>query len=294
VRDWLIRRLLGFLAALPLPWVHGLGAAIAGLLVRIPNRQRRNALINIRLCFPELTASEQILLRNRTLGEFVKTILEVASLWVRPPEKTLALVQEVVGGELLARGADARGVIVLSPHLGAWELAGLYLAGRGPVTSMYRPQGEFDELVLAARQRSGARLVPANPSGIRQMLLALRGGEYVGILPDQEPKADKAAIFAPLFGVPAYTMLLVNRLASKTGARVVFMFAERLPRGGGFRVHCLAAPEEIAAEDPLVAATALNRGVEACIRIAPAQYQWTYKRFRHRPEGGEKLYTGPL
>ncbi len=293
VRLRLLALLLHALAALPLSWLHRMGGGVGRLLVWIPNRQRRNALINLSLCFPELPEMERRGLRDRSLVEFGKTVLEVAALWMRPPGETLALVRGVVGEAHLER-ADGRGVIILSPHLGAWELAGLYLASRGPTTSMYRPQGELDGLILAARQRNGARLVPANPTGIRQMLQALRAGEYVGILPDQEPKADKAAVFAPLFGAPAYTMLLVNRLARKTGARVVFMFAERLPQGGGFRVHCLPGQEEVAGGDPEVAAAALNRGVEACIRVAPEQYQWTYKRFRHRPQGQPKLYVGPL
>ena len=290
----LAKILLRFFAALPLPWVHLLGSGVGRLLIWIPNKQRRNALINIRLCFPERSHAEQERLRDLALGEFAKTFLEVGALWVRPPEETLGLIREVVGGELLRRDPDGPGVIILSPHLGAWELAGLYLASAGPVTSMYRPQGEFDGLVLDARQRSGARLVPANPAGIRQMLQALKKGEYVGILPDQEPKSDNSAVFAPLFGVPAYTMVLVNRLAHRTAARVVFMFAERLPSGRGFRIRCLPAAPEITSEDPVTAATALNQGVEACIRICPEQYQWAYKRFRNRPEGQAKLYVGPL
>lgn len=285
--------LLHLLAALPLSWLHRLGAGIGRLLVWIPNRQRRNALINLRLCFPQLPEEDRIRLRNRCLVELGKAIMELGVLWMRPPTLALSLVRGVVGEEHLER-TDGRGVIVLSPHLGAWELAGLYLASQGPTTSMYRPQGELDELILQARQRNGARLVPANAKGIRQMLLGLREGEYVGILPDQEPKSDKAATFAPLFGVPAYTMLLVNRLARKSGARVVFLFAERLPGGLGFHMHCRPAPEAVAATNPVDAASALNQGVEACVRMAPAQYQWTYKRFRHRPDGYDKLYLGPL
>lgn len=293
MRIRLVTLLLRLFAALPLSWVHRLGAWIGWLLVWVPNRQRRNALINLRVCFPNLSEEERLGLRDRCLMELGKTITELGALWMRPPERTLALVRGVVGEEHLER-RDGRGVIILSPHLGAWELAGLYLASRGPATSMYRTQGEFDALMLQARQRNGARLVPASPNGIRQMLLALRSGEYVGILPDQEPKSDKAAVFAPFFGVPAYTMLLVNGLARKTGARVVFMFAERLSKGSGFRVHCLPAPEEVADDDAVRGAAALNRGVEQCIAVAPEQYQWTYKRFRRRPDGQKRLYVGPL
>jgi KDO2-lipid IV(A) lauroyltransferase len=113
-------------------------------------------------------------------------------------------------------------------------------------------------------------------------------------LPDQEPKADKGSVFAPFFGVPAFTMLLVNRLARKTGARVVFLFAERLPGSKGYALHCLPAPEGIDSNDDAEAATALNLGVEQCVRICPEQYVWAYKRFRSQPDGSRHPYRGPL
>jgi KDO2-lipid IV(A) lauroyltransferase len=285
---------LQLLAVLPLPLVHLLGSLLGGLYVLVPNKQRRNALINIRLCLPELSPKNQLALRNAAMHEFAKTYLEIAALWLRPPGRVLALVKQVSGGELLRREGNGQGILVLSPHLGAWELAGLYLSAQGPVTSMYRPQGLFEELILNARERAGARLVPTDAGGIRCILSALQSGEYVGILPDQEPKSDKAAVFAPLFGVPAYTMLLVNRLARKTGARVLFMFAQRLPRGRGFHIRCLPAPPEVVSADPVAAASALNEGIAACVRLCPEQYHWTYKRFRRRPPGMPKLYTGPL
>jgi len=278
---------------LPLSAAQGLGWLFGYLLQRIPNKQRRNALVNIELCLPRLTREEALGFRAQSLQENGKTYFEIAYLLLRPAEKVLSLISGVSGGELVRRG-DGRGVIVLSPHLGAWELAGLYLSSLGPTTTLYKPQKSLDELIFKARSRHGAELVPTNSQGVRRLVQALKRGEYVGILPDQEPKADKGAIFAPFFGVPAFTMLLVARLARKTGARVVFMFAERLPGRRGFHIHCLPGPEGIDSADDLVAATALNRGVESCIAKCPEQYIWPYKRFRHRPEGMPKLYRGPL
>jgi KDO2-lipid IV(A) lauroyltransferase len=205
----------------------------------------------------------------------------------------LSLVRGISGGDLLRRD-DGRGVIVLSPHLGAWELAGLYLSAQGPTTTLYKPQPELDWLIREARGRGGAKLVPTDPQGIRGLIRALRRGEYVGILPDQEPKAHRGSVFAPFFGVPAFTMLLINRLARKTGARVIFLFAERLPRAQGFHIHCLPAPAGIDSEDDLTGATALNQGIEAAVNTCPEQYVWAYKRFRKRPQGMPKLYQGPL
>ncbi len=281
------------ISRLPLSWVHRLGTGVGWLMLKIPNKQRRNALINIRLCFPHLEVGQALAFCRRSFFEYGKTYSEVAYLWLRPARQVLSLVREVSGGELLCRD-DGRGVIVLSPHLGAWELAGLYLSAQGPTTTLYKPQPELDWLIREARGRIGAKLVPTDPRGIRRLIQALRRGEYVGILPDQEPKVNPGSVFAPFFGVPALTMLLINRLAQKTGARVIFLFAVRSPRAEGFHIHCLPAPVGIDSEDETTAATALNRGIEDAVNTCPEQYLWTYKRFRRRPPGMPKLYQGPL
>jgi KDO2-lipid IV(A) lauroyltransferase len=293
LRERIARALVRSIARLPLALIHRLGNGVGWITARWPNRQRRNALINIGLCLPHLPTQEQVRLRDRNLQEFGKTYLEIGYLWLRPVEQVLGLVREVRGAEMLRR-QPGRGLIVLSPHIGAWELAGLFLAAQGPTAIFYKPQKYLDDLILAARRRSGAELAPITPKGIRVLVQALERGDYVGILPDQEPKADKGAVFAPLFGVPAFTMLLVNRLARRTGAPVIFLFAERLGVGEGFRIHCIPAPEGVDSQDDRVAAAALNRGIEQCVAVCPEQYVWPYKRFRRRPEGAPKVYTGPL
>ncbi|WP_342450125.1 lysophospholipid acyltransferase family protein [Thiorhodococcus minor] len=293
LKDAAARALMRLVARLPMPAIHRLGAGLGLLVAYWPNRQRRNALMNIALCLPQLSREEQLALRKRSLQELGKTYFEIAYLWLRPAVEVLSLVREVRGAELLER-RDGKGLIVLSPHIGAWELAGLHLAAQGPTAIFYKPQKYLDDLIRAARARSGAALAPITGKGIRVLVQALERGDYVGILPDQEPKADKGAVFAPFFGQPAFTMLLVNRLARRTGAPVVFMFAERLKGDPGFRLHCIPAPEGIDSEDDIEAATALNRGIEQCVMTCPDQYVWPYKRLRRRPEGALKVYTGPI
>lgn len=293
IKDALAHAVVRLLARLPLSVVYRLGTGLGWLIARIPNRQRRNALINIGLCLPELSRDEQIRLRDRNLAQIARTYLEIGFLWLRPMEQVLGLVKEVRGAEHLRR-APGRGLIVLSPHIGAWELAGQHLVRQGPTAIFYKPQKYLDDLILAARRRNGAELAPITAKGIRVLVQALERGDYVGILPDQEPKADKGAVFAPLFGIAAFTMLLVSRLSRRTGAPVIFMFAERLPGSAGFRIHCIPASEGIDSEDDETAAAALNRGIEQCIRLCPDQYVWSYKRYRRRPLGAPKVYTGPL
>lgn len=293
IKDAMARGLVRAFSRLSLPMLHRIGESVGWVANHWPNRQRRNALINIGLCMPHLDHQAQLSLRERNLAEFGKTYMEIGYLWQRPVDQVLGLVREVRGAHLLERTRE-RGLIVLSPHIGAWELAGLYLAAQGPTAIFYKPQKYLDDLILAARRRSGATLAPITAKGIRLLVQALERGEYVGILPDQEPKADKGAVFAPLFGIPAFTMLLVNRLARRTGAPVIFLFAERLSGREGFRIHCIKAPDGIDSEDDLIAATALNQGIEQCVRTCPDQYVWPYKRFRRRPDGAPKIYTGPV
>ena len=119
-------------------------------------------------------------------------------------------------------------------------------------------------------------------AGVRALFKRLSAGGVIGILPDQQPKAGEGQ-FAPFFGTPALTMVLLSRLAQRTGAAVLFAFAERLPKGAGFRIRILPAPQDIADDDLPTAVATLNRGVEDCVRIAPEQYQWAYKRYSIRP-----------
>ena len=90
--------------------------------------------------------------------------------------------------------------------------------------------------------------------------------------------------FAPFFGVPALSMVLVSRLAQRSGCAVLFAFAERLPRGAGYRIHFRPAPDGIADSELPRAVAALNQGVEDCVRQAFTQYQWHYKRYQYHPD----------
>ena len=284
---WRLRQL----ARLQLDWNHRIGRLIGRLFVWFPNRERRVSDINLALCMGELSAGERLELRNRSLLQAGCTLTELAAIWYWPIDRVMSLVRQV-HGEALLRCEPGQGLIVLAPHLGCWEIAGLYLASRGEVTSLYRPprQAQWGPIIKQARQRSGAELVPTDAAGVRRLYQTLRAGGTTGILPDQQPDSSKGAVFAPFCGVPALTMLLVNRLLLKTGAKAVFCYARRLPAGGGFDIHYLPAPAGLGARDPVAAATALNLGVEHCIRDCPDQYQWSYKRFKDQPNDARSPY----
>ncbi len=282
----LLRALFGLLARLPLRWNHAVGGTLGWLAWVCPNSLRRISEANLARCFPEQDDAWRRRVARASLMETGKALTEAPWLWRAGPERIRALLRGIEGQAHLDRAlAESRGAFLVSPHLGSWEFAGLHLATLGPMTSLYRPprMRALDALLRASREATGARLVPTTPSGIKALRRALAQGEYIGMLPDQTPKGA-SGVFAPFFGRPAYTMILLARLAAPARTPVVFGFAERLPRGGGYRYHAIPAPEGLYSEDPETAATAINQAVETLVRKCPEQYVWSYKRFSRKSE----------
>ncbi len=284
---------LRLLARLPLAVSRPLGTALGGLVWLLQLKAARHTRTNLQLCFPDLSLEKRRKLGKRSLQETVKTFLEIAGIWEWPPARALALVKSVEGEELIREAHEqGRGVIVLGPHLGNWEMAGLYIASHYPMASLYRPprMKELEDYMSSARARTGAELVPTTNRGVARLLTLLRGGAVVGILPDQVPPPESAT-YAPFFGVDASTMTLVSRLAARTDALVVCAYALRVESPAGFRLVIRRARPGIGASDTVSAVAALNASIEDCIADAPEQYQWAYKRFRQRPPGRPRLYS---
>ena len=294
MRDTLVLLALRLLAALPLPVAQGLGWCVGSLAALFPNRERKNAEVNVALCFPQMPPGERRRFVRRALIENARTLVESPRAWLRDPDRLLAKVDPQDGErQIRERLALGKGLIFAAPHLGNWEMGVHFLTRTTPTTVLYRPprQQVLESVMVRGRGRDLASVVPTDASGIRALYQALARGEAIAVLPDQQPKEEgSAAVFAPFFGEEALTMTLLPRLARKTGAAVLYVFVERLPWGRGFRMHWLPAPDDIAHADSRVAATALNLGVERCVAICPTQYQWTYRRFKKRPGGLPNLY----
>lgn len=253
----------------------------------LPTDARRITAVNLALCFPELTDGERKRLLRQSLINTACTAFELGLFWMAPASRALATVVTISGQEILQEAQRrGKGVIVIAPHLGNWELSGMFLATCGAITSLYKPPRleALQAFMVNVRERNGATLVPTNRKGVAMLFKALERGEMIGVLPDQEPPLD-GGVFAPFFGVPALTMTLVSKLAARTGAPVVSVFARRLPHSEGFEVIFAEAHADIAHEDISIAATALNRSVQDCVMRAPAQYQWEYRRFKQQPDG---------
>lgn len=272
------------LSRLPLASLQRLGRAIGYLSWRVRSNWCLASEVNIALCLPELSTSERVRLNRDGLVHTFQTLMEMAGMFHWSSERLAALESGEENPELLDRAIEVgRGVILLGPHIGNWELTSHTLAARYPFAAMYRPPRirEVDDALRKSRERIGAELVPATATGLRRISRILKEGGLVGILPDQEPGKGNG-VFAPFFGVPALTMTLVGDLVRRYGSVVLFGWMERMA-GGKFRGHLLPAPEGLDAQNKTEAATRLNLGVENVVRACPSQYLWAYKRFRSRP-----------
>jgi len=284
----ILYHLLRGIGRLPLPALHAIGTALGWLLLHTPNAVRSKARATLSIVITEFGAETRQSLLKSAMFEAGKSVFEVCKIWSGSAEDALVLVREARGVELLDQALAARrGVIIAAPHLGCWELLNFWVCSRTPFAIAYRPprQPALEPLLLRARGGLAAEQVRAEgAAGVRTLYKRLIDGGVVGILPDQQPKQGEGE-FAPFFGTQALTMVLLSRLARRTGATVLFAFAERLPHGAGYRLQILPAPAGIADPDLPTAVAALNRGVEECVRLAPAQYMWHYKRYSIRPDG---------
>jgi len=278
---YLLYLLLRLLALLPLRVLHGIGSGLGRLLLWRRGRMVRNTAANLCIARPQLDGAGQEALLREVMIESGRSVSEIVKVWGAGAERALELVREVRGAALLDAALDAgKGVIIAAPHLGCWELLNYWLCRRTPMAILYRPPriAAIEGLLRKVRGALAPEQVRADGAGVRILYKRLAAGGTVGILPDQKPRAGEGQ-FAPFFGREALTMVLLPRLAARTGATVLFAFAERLPRGTGYRIHLLPAPPGLADADLGIACRALNQGVQNCVELAFAQYQWQYKRY---------------
>jgi KDO2-lipid IV(A) lauroyltransferase len=279
--SWLSRQSLGFL--------HGLGAWIGwlGYLASPTYRARFRANADL----AGLSRAD----RRAAIAHAGRMVTETPRLWLRSADAPLVPKVEWVDAQLVDTALRAgRGIVLLTPHLGAFEVTAQAYAerfgARQPVTALYRPAKKawLRELETTARTRPGMLTAPATLAGVRTMIRALRQGQAVGLLPDQVPP-EGMGVWAPFFGRPAYTMTLAAKLALQTGVPVLLMIGERLPRAAGWRIRVFELPEPLPAADAFAGddaahqtecAAVMNRAMEFLIRQCPAQYLWGYNRYK--------------
>ena len=267
-------RLLSFL---PLTVLHMLGSAAGWLIFLISPSYRRRLQQNIRTA--GFTAHTRA-----SIAEAGKSIFELPFIWCANPKRVLKTAV-IENWEVAQRALDSgRGVVFLTPHLGCFEIIAQVIAVHTPLTALYRPprQPALQPLMEGARSRHNLLLAPANLTGVRQMLKALKKGGAVGLLPDQVPQQGEG-LWIHFFGRLAYTMTLSAKLHSMTGAPVILTYAERLSWGRGYIIRFV--PLEALTDQGLDGTSAeqvdtINGAMEKLIARCPAQYFWSYNRYK--------------
>jgi KDO2-lipid IV(A) lauroyltransferase len=265
--------LFRLLSILPLGLLHALGAAL-GWLVYAASPSYRNRLKN------NIRRAGFAGSLNNAVAEAGKNVLELPFIWCADPKRVLRSAR-VENWALVQAALEARrGIIFLTPHLGCFEIAAQVAAAQTPLTVLYRPprKAGLKPLIEGARARQNLSLAPANLSGVRTLLKTLKQGGAIGLLPDQVPQQGEG-VWADFFGKPAYTMTLSAKLRQMTGAPIILAYAERLPGGRGYVVRFV--PFELSLGDtPEEQARAINTAMERLIERCPAQYLWSYNRYK--------------
>jgi KDO2-lipid IV(A) lauroyltransferase len=267
---------------------HWLGTKLGAVLLYKRTRAREVAKLNIKLCYPQKTDEEREALLTSTMIENGKLLFEIGLVWGWPIDKVKKLIQHTHEQSILEEAlAENNGVVLLAIHHANWEILNHAIQGLSINTAIYRPSklAPLDRWMYKTRSKLGIKLVPTTRKGVEELHCCLARKEMVSILPDQEPSL-KSGEFAPFMGMQALTSKLVYDLLQHSSAKVVFVYSQRLIDGSGFSVHYKKAEEEIYSDNVLVSQTAMNKTIESCFQAYPEQFEWTYKRFRHQPNGG--------
>lgn len=291
----LFRLLLTGLANLPFSVSRLFARFLAQLFWLSHSPLRKVTEVNLALCFPQMDEVERSILAKQFILEFIRTALDMPRIWFNEGMFGPGNVAEIQGKEHLDQALlEGHGVIVILPHLGHWEYFGMYLGQYYPCRVLYNPidsivSGNLEETIKQARMRTGVALSPADAQGVKQVLKALKRGELALIAPDQIPNDRSSTVFAPFFAESAPTMTLITNLLQKTKSRAVIGFAKRL-KCGRYELVFKPVDKAIYSENINEALAGLNRSVENMIAEAPAQYLWSYKRFRIGVNGRRDVY----
>lgn len=293
IKSRLLHAALRVIACVPKPVSWRLARGLSAVLQTIGARSARVTAENIGLCFPQLSAQQQALLTAESLHHTAYLLFESSRVWTWPWQRLepLLTVAPAAKARLQAALAGGKGVVILAPHLGNWELLGRYLQQIDDLKVLYHPgqSPAFDQLILHYRQVDGTAVLPTNRQGVMGLFKWLKRGGLTGILPDQVPGRDSGGNFAPFFGVEAMTMTLVHNLIQRTGCEV--LAGACLRTDTGFELVLDAPDPAIYSDDERESLTGLNASIERLVAKAPAQYQWEYKRFRRVLPGEPRRYN---
>jgi KDO2-lipid IV(A) lauroyltransferase len=279
---WLITQL-------PHLWCMAVGRGIGRLFYRFAHRRRRIALINLTLCFPELTDDYRLILLKKHFESLGMGLFEMFSAWWLPDNR-LKFLAEIQGLEhlqdALARG---KGVILLGSHFTSMEIGSRFIVMHTAFHAVYRSHENsmVEWFMKKNRERHAEKAIPREL--VREMLRSLKNNKTLWFAADQN-FGHKGSIFADFFGIPAATNTAPIRLAEISGATVVPFFTQRLDNGKNYKIILLPALENFPSGNIVKDTLRINQLIEFQIKQAPEQYLWVHRRFKDRPNNESSFY----
>ncbi len=291
VKFFLIKWFFTLCRLIPLKRSQQIGSTLGRCLMKFNKKRVHIVKCNLKACFPNQTDKEREKLTNKIAEETGKWIMESAHVWFGK-EKDLIRHLKVKNPDLLRKAYNKQnGVVIILPHLGNWEMINFYLPQNYPSASMYKPlsSNTMEKIVLGSRTQAGAEMFAADSRGVRQALKHLKKGKVLIVLSDHLPSRE-AGVYAPFFGNPALTGKLTHTLVKFNQSEAIMASVLRQPNGEGFELefHPITGMQDT--NNPVEAATYLNKSIEEAILIAPEQYQWVYTRFDKQPKGSSNIY----
>ncbi len=271
------------LALLPLRMLQNIACFAAWLLCISNSSFKRITSINLKLAYPELTVVQRSKLLHDSIRSQCLSYVECIKCWGMSPQYSLKLLNKIHGANYLKEAlSNQKGVIVVVPHFGNWELLNAWLCTYTQPMIMYKPNKikGINRYILESRQKTNAVLVPADETGVRSIFKHLKQGGLTVILPDHLPKPS-GGIYAHFFRQNTLSATIVSKLAYKTQCNVIGLSCIRNTGISSFSVQCVPLSTEILSKDLQKSVECLNQEIELIISQMPEQYIWSYKRFRN-------------
>lgn len=277
--------IVGLARLIPRPMGLKLFSGLGGLVDRVFTKDRKRAVDNMAIAFPESSYSVRRAMTRAMFKNMGRNVYDFINLEGASADALARLVENVQGMDNFEKARQkGKGIIVITGHIGCFEIMPAYFSSLGHAVNVVARRlrdKKLNDRLVAVRASVGVRTVDRD-AGAREMIRVLHRGELLGVLIDQH--TDVAGVYVPFFGRPAFTPTGVAKLSCLTGASILPM-AVFLNRKGKHVIHVLPPiepPRDISnKENAIEALTAeYSLAVERLIRVDPKQWAWFHHRWR--------------
>ena len=268
---------------IPLPIGRSIGRAIGSLGFHVARGERRKAMRNMAIAFPEWDDHKRRSTTRAMFRHLGASLFEI--VWLSKRDETVRAAATQFEGidRVLELVRSGRSIVAFTGHCGNWEWLAYSVGKLAPVTVLQRERSEagLNEFITSIRETAGVETIDRGSTAAgRELIRAMRKPGFVAFLIDQSIRAESAKV--PFFGKPALTPIGPATLAIRTGAVAVAVFIER--RSDGTHLIRFLDPIDTKRDDDPIELTArMTRAIEEQIRRVPEQWVWMHDRWKDRP-----------